>query len=173
MVGTTGCGKTSLAQEISKRLQFPHIELDALYWGENWTGVPDHVFRERVTAAIVGENWVVDGNYSRVRSLVWDQADTVVYLDYTFWRVFWQLIRRTIQRSLKREVLWNGNREDLWKSFFSRDSILLWMLQTYHRRRKNYAELFQQPEYAHLCLVHLRTPQLRDEWLLNLVPAAK
>lgn len=165
VVGTTGSGKTTVAREISQRLQLPHIELDALFWDENWTGAPDDVFRERVTGAIMTERWVVDGNYSRIRMLIWERADTVVYLDYTFWRVLWQLIIRTVSRSLGKEELWSGNREDLRKSFFSRDSILLWMIKTYHHRRKQYAELFQQPEYAHLCVVHLKTPQMTDEWL--------
>ena len=64
VVGSTGTGKTTVAREISIRLTLPHIELDALYWGNNWTGVPDDVFRTRVTDAIRAERWVVDGNYS-------------------------------------------------------------------------------------------------------------
>ncbi|MEJ2750508.1 MAG: hypothetical protein P8183_21760 [Anaerolineae bacterium] len=64
VVSTTGAGKTTVAAEISKRLHLPHIELDAFYWAENWTGVPEPVFRERVETAINGEQWVADGNYS-------------------------------------------------------------------------------------------------------------
>jgi adenylate kinase family enzyme len=169
VVGTTGSGKTTVAQEISKRLQVPHIELDALFWDENWTEVPDEVFRDRVASATENERWVIDGNYSRVRNLVWARANTVVYLDYSFWRVFWQLMRRTIRRSLRKEELWNGNREEFGKSFFSRDSILWWMLRTYHRRRKQYSELFQQSAYAHLGVVHLRTPQMTKEWLSGII----
>ena len=168
VVGTTGSGKTMIAREISKVLQLPHIELDALYWDKNWTGVSDQVFHDRVMTAIKSERWVVDGNYSRVRNLVWERADTVVYLDYSFWRVFWQLLKRTIRRSIQGEELWSGNREELRKSFFSQDSILLWMLQTYHRRRKQYPKLFQQPEYAHLCVVRLKSSRMKDEWLSRL-----
>ena len=173
VVGTTGSGKTTTAREISKRLQLPHIELDALYWAENWTGVPEDEFQARVRAAVEGERWVIDGNYSRIRNLVWGRAETVVFLDYTFWRVFWQLLRRTMRRSIRREALWSGNREEMRKSFFSRDSILLWMLQTYHRRRKQYYGLFQQPEYGHLHVVHLKTPRMTNEWLSNMSLTAK
>ena len=165
VVGSTGTGKTTVARAISIRLNLPHIELDALYWGKNWTGVPDDVFRARVTDAIRAERWVVDGNYSRIRALVWDRADTVVYLDYAFGRVLWQLITRTIRRSVRKEALWSGNQETMRKSFFSKDSILLWMIQTYHRRRRQYADLFQQPEYAHIRIIHLKTPRMTTKWL--------
>jgi len=168
VVGTTGSGKTTLSQDISKRLQIPHIELDALYWETNWTGVPEPVFRERVKGALVAEQWVIDGNYSRVRNLIWGRADTVVYLDYSFGRIFWQLFKRTIKRSVQKEALWNGNYEDLRKSFFSKDSIMVWMIRTYRRRQKQYAKLFEQPEYAHLQIVQLKTPQLTKAWLTGL-----
>ncbi len=173
VVGTTGSGKTTLALEISKRLELPFIELDALYWDENWTGVSDPVFRDRVIEAINADRWVIDGNYSRVRPLVWKRADTVIYLDYSFWRTFWQLLTRTIHRSIQQEALWHGNRENLWKSLFSKDLIILWMLQTYGRRRKQYAALIRQPENAHLCIVQLKTPSMKDEWLSIIAPTAE
>jgi adenylate kinase family enzyme len=168
VVGTTGSGKTTVAREIAARLQIPHIQLDALYWDRDWTGVPDEVFRERITAAIAEDQWVADGNYSRMRSLVWGRANTVVFLDYAYFRVFWQLLKRTIQRGLRKEVMWGHNRETLGKAFFSRDSILLWMLKTYRRNSKKYPALFKKPEYAHLEVVHLRTARETEERLFSL-----
>ena len=119
------------------------------------------------------ERWVIDGNYSRVRNLVWERADTIVYLNYSFWRTFWQLFTRTIYRLIKQEELWHGNRENLRKSFFSKDLILLWMIQTYKRRRRQYAKLIQQSENDHLDIVQLKTPSMTDEWLSNISYAAE
>lgn len=168
IVGTTGSGKTTLARQIAQRGQIPHVELDALQWEPNWTPAEPQVFRDRVTVALSGERWVVDGNYSAVRDIVWGRADTVVFLDYPFWLVMGRLLRRTWRRSLMQEELWNGNRETFRQSFFSRDSILLWLLRTYRKRRKHYPVLFQQPEYAHLLIVQLKSPHLAEQWLLNL-----
>jgi adenylate kinase family enzyme len=168
VVGTTGSGKTTVAHQLSQILGLPHIELDALYWDNNWTGVTDKVFKERISQALRGEAWVMDGNYSRVQPLIWKQADTVVYLDYSFWRVFIQLIIRTLQRSIMHTELWSGNREELSRSLFSRDSIVLWMLKTYHSRRKQYPELFRQPDYSHLEIVHLKNPRMTRAWLSSL-----
>ncbi|MEO0407169.1 MAG: hypothetical protein AAF289_07460 [Cyanobacteria bacterium P01_A01_bin.135] len=66
-------------------------------------------------------------------------------------------MRRTLERSLTGEELWNGNRESL-RLAVSRDSILLWMLRTYWRRRREYPLLFERPEYGHLQVVRLRWP---------------
>lgn len=169
VVGTTGSGKTTLAQQIAQHYQILHIELDALHWEPNWTAAPDQVFRDRVTAALHGDCWVVDGNYSKVRDIIWSRANTVVFLDYAFWVVARRLLSRTLQRTLQQQDLWSGNRENIRQSFFSQDSILLWMLQTYSRNRKTYPLLFQKPEYAHLSVVHLRSPQLAEQWLLTLL----
>ena len=50
-----------------------------------------------------------------------------------------RLTRRTLRRSLTREELWGtGNRESLGRSFFSRQSILLWALKTHRRNRERF-----------------------------------
>lgn len=165
VVGTSGSGKTTLAKQISQRLAIPHIELDALHWEANWVEAPDHIFRERVLKALSSDSWVVDGNYSQVRDLVWVKADTIVWLNYSLLVILTRLLWRTFERTLTRKELWSGNRETLQKSFFSRDSILLWAIQTYSRRRKEYPILFIQPEYLHLEIVELRSPKAANDWL--------
>jgi adenylate kinase family enzyme len=70
VVGTTGSGKTTLARQVAQHFQIPHIELDALHWEPSWTAALPQVLRNRVTEALSGERWVVDGNYSAVRDIV-------------------------------------------------------------------------------------------------------
>lgn len=168
VIGTSGSGKTLLARQIGRRLRVPHVELDALFWGPGWTPAPLDVFRQRVGQALGGDAWVVDGNYSRVRDIVWERADTVVWLDYSLPVVMGRLIRRTLRRSATREELWGGNRESLHQAFLSRDSILLWALKTYGRRKREYPELLGRLEHAHLAVVHLRAPKAARAWLSGL-----
>lgn len=165
VVGTTGSGKTTLARAISRRLGIPHVELDALHWEPNWVEAPDTLFRERTERALSGDSWVVDGNYSQTRDIVWGTADTVIFLDYPLPMMLWRLTRRTLRRILRGEELWNGNKESIRSAFFSRDSIFLWLLTTYRRRRREYTELFSRPEYAHMALFHFRTPRQTEQWL--------
>jgi len=164
VVGTSGSGKTTLAKQIAAQLQMPHIEMDALHWDADWTSVSTEVFRQRLELALAGDRWVIDGNYSRVRDLVWSRADTVVWLNYPFWLVLSRIVRRTLWRGLTRQELWNGNRESLSKTF-SQDSMILWMLKTYEKKRRQYPIWFQQPEAAHLKVVELRSPQAAETWL--------
>ena len=57
VVGTSGSGKTTMARNLAARLGVPHVELDELHWGPNWTEEPDELFRERVERLLVGEGW--------------------------------------------------------------------------------------------------------------------
>lgn len=168
VIGTTGSGKTALARAISERLRIPHVELDALNWGPNWTEVPREVFRQRVSEAVAGEAWVVDGNYSKARDIVWPRADTAVWLDLPLWVILWRLLRRTVARTLTREDLWSGNRERFRTAFLSRDSLFFWALQTYQRRRRDYPRLLVQPEHAHLKVIRLASARAVELWLCGL-----
>lgn len=168
VVGTSGSGKTTLARRISRSLGIPHVELDALHWEPGWVEAPFEVLQERVRRALAGDAWVVDGNYSSVRDIVWKRANTIVWLDYPLPLIMRQLLGRTLRRALTRQELWGGNRETLSKAFFSRDSILLWALTTYRRRRKEYPALFAMPEHSHLRVVRLHSRKETHAWVKTL-----
>ncbi len=168
VIGATGSGKTTMARQIAARLGIPHVELDALHWEAGWVEAPPEVLRERVRAASGGDAWVFDGNYSVVRDILWPRADTVVWLDLPLRVVLWRLWWRTLDRGLMRRELWNGNRERLYTHFFTRDSLFLWVLQTYPRRRREYPALLSRPEHAHLTVIRLRTAREARRWLDSL-----
>ena len=168
VVGVTSSGKTTLASQLARQFALPHVELDALHWEPNWTPAPPDIFRERVTQALSGEAWVVDGNYSTVRELVWRHADTIIWLDYPLPLVLWRLARRTIWRITRQPELWNGNRETWRGTFFKSDSLFFWALKTSQRYRTEYPEVFARPEYAHLAVTHLRSPHATQHWLASL-----
>jgi adenylate kinase family enzyme len=170
VVGPTGCGKTTLSKALAERLAIPHIELDKFFWDPNWEIAPLEVFRARVAPAVAAPIWIADGNYSRVRDLVWTRATTLVWLDYHRPLIFWRLARRTIHRLITRERLWNNNREGL-SDFFKPSSLFQWVFRRHTRHHHEYPKLLATPPYAHLHLVRLRTPKETEDWL-ETVPAS-
>lgn len=166
IVGATGSGKTTLAKQLSHRLGIPHTEIDSLYWLPNWEPSPLLEFREKVEAVTSSDSWILDGNYSRIRDLVWTKADTLIWLDYPLWLVLGRSLKRGIRRINTQEDLWNSGNRETWKRFFfSRDSILVWLFKTHPRHRQEYPELFKQPAYTHLNVIHLHSTQETARWL--------
>ena len=82
---------------------------------------------ERVAAAVGQDAWVSDGNYGRVRDLVWSRATHLVWLDYERRVIMPRVIRRSIARAVDRTELWpgTGNRED-WRMWFSKEHPIRW-----------------------------------------------
>ena len=139
VMGTTGSGKSRLAERLAEQTGLRVIELDALFWGRDWRPVPLELFRHRVERETRDDGWIVVGNYTQVRDLVWPNADTLVWLDLPLSLVMWRLVRRTVQRAATKEELWGtGNRESFRNAFLSRQSILLWALKTHRRNREKY-----------------------------------
>jgi adenylate kinase family enzyme len=145
VVGECCSGKSTLARSLSIQLGAPHVELDALFWGPDWTP-RGPAFLADAAALAAGESWVVDGNYRSVRPVLWPRATLVIWLDRSLPRVWWRALRRCVRRSWSREPLWNGNRETWAGTFFSRESLLLWILRTHTRRRREYGEFAKRGE---------------------------
>jgi adenylate kinase family enzyme len=173
VVGTSSSGKTTFARTLAARLEVPHVELDRLHWGPGWTGAERDEMRRRVAAAVSGDAWVVDGNYSVSRDLVWDRAQAVVWLDYPLRTVLRRYVARTRRRIRGREEIWpgTGNRERWSMHLLSRDGLLWWILSTYHRRRREYPQLLAA--HPHLVAVRISSPAAADAWLAALDPGGR
>ena len=171
IIGTTSSGKSTLAEQLANKLELEFIELDALHWEPNWKEADPLVFRERVEHAIRAKGWVVAGNYSVVRDIIWSRAEAVIWLDYPFHIVFWRLLTRTIRRAMTREELWNGNRESFWwhLKLWSEESLFHWLFKTYWRRKRETPLLLKKLEYQHLQTIHFRHPHEAESWLINLL----
>lgn len=170
VVGTSGCGKSRVARELAQLLGQRYVELDELYWAPGWQGKPEEEFRRLVIASAAAPRWVVDGNYSRMRDVLWARATTIIWLNFGFFTVFLRVLRRAVHRILTQEPLWHGNRESVARAFFSRDSILLWMLTTFHRRRREYTALRASSRYPHLAWIELRRPSEATRLLAQAKP---
>lgn len=158
--GPSGSGKSTLSRELAQSLQLPLLELDAVFHAHpNWVDLSREEFREQVSAFLNAHpgGWVIEGNYSFVRDLILPQAETAIWLDLPFPTVYRRLACRTISRSFTHSALWNGNKETLSQTFFSRHSMLIWGVKAWgsHRRQME-TSLFAESPTARV--YHLRTP---------------
>lgn len=176
VIGSGGAGKSTFAAALADRLAVPHVELDALYWGPRWNGLGgspenDARFRARILAATAGCAWVADGNYRVARDCLWAQADAIVWLDFPLGLVLLRLVRRTVLRVLRRDVLWGTNRESLRNALLARDSLLAYTVRTHGRRRGEFAARLACADLAHVRVARLRSPRAAAVWLSGVVPA--
>ena len=163
MVGTSCSGKTTLARQLARVLGAPHVELDGIHWMPDWQLRPVDEVRQMVGKAAAAERWVMDGNYSAVRDIVWGRATAVVWLNYPFRVVLWRALSRTARRVITREELFSGNREGFRQSFLSRDSIILWAITSHRRVRREYRRILDGRDYPHLRVIELRGPAEAEE----------
>ena len=135
-----GIGEDHPGRALARALGAPHVELDSIYHQPGWTPLGDDEFRPGWRRR-PRDRWVVDGNYSVVRDIVWGSADTVVWFDLPYATVLARTIRRTLRRTATREELWNGNREpfsNLW-SFNPEKSIIAWAATRHGVYRRRYS----------------------------------
>ena len=82
IIGCPGSGKSRLAGELHKKTGIPLYHLDMMYWNADRTTVEKSVFRERLSAVLAEDEWIIDGNYRSTMELRMEVCDTVIFLDY-------------------------------------------------------------------------------------------
>jgi adenylate kinase family enzyme len=166
VIGTTGSGKSTFSMRLADTIECPYIQMDQLFWKANWVESTDDEFIPKVRAAISADSWVLDGNYSRTNDIKWESADTVIWIDFSYFRTFFQLFKRTVIRILSSKELWlgTGNRESFMKSFLSKKSIFIWFFKNYNKNKLRYAELQNSPKINDVEFIRLRSPKEIDQF---------
>ena len=168
VVGTSCSGKTMLARQLALELGSPHVELDAIHWMAGWRERPVEEVRRMVGEAAAAERWVMDGNYSVMRDIMWGRATTIIWLNYPFRVVLWRALSRTTRRVLTQEELFSGNREGFRQSFLSRDSIILWAITSHRRVQREYRRILDDGDFPHLRVIELCTPKQAEALVVSL-----
>jgi len=166
VIGTSGSGKTTFGRNLAESLSLPFLEMDAIFWGPDWTFPEDKELFSKLASALEGENWVLDGNYTRTIPIKWANIDIIIWLDFSFPRTLYQAVTRAFTRILTREELWpgTGNREMPGK-LFSRDSIVLWTIKTFQRNRKKFTAYMESDEFKKIPFIQLKSPRQAKSFL--------
>lgn len=82
IIGCPGSGKSTFAVKLHNLTGIPLFHLDMMYWNEDKTIVPKHIFSDRLNNALKEDLWIIDGNYGGTMELRLKACDTVFFLDY-------------------------------------------------------------------------------------------
>lgn len=170
VIGTSGCGKSAFAKKLALKISSRHYEIDALFWKPGWQESSHKELNSGIEKITSQHSWVLDGNYHFTIPVKWKNADTIIWLDYSFLRVILQSFKRALQRSLTQKEIWpgTGNKESFGKNFFSRDSVLLWTMKSYKSNRLFYKKIIASNKYDHLNFIIFKNPRQADSFLKNL-----
>ncbi len=163
--GVAGSGKSTLARRIGDRLGLPYHAMDDLTWEPGWVPVSEEVQRDRVRAVCAGGSWVIDAAYTIWADIVLARTDLIVGLDLPRWRSLGRLLRRSFLNIALRRPICNGNRET-WQTFFDRESILLFHVQSFPRKRARMRRWHADPDFPETIL--LRSPAEVERWFASL-----
>jgi adenylate kinase family enzyme len=176
VMGTTGTGKTTFAKCLAEKLKVPHIQGDKFVVFPNWVIRKPEEFVTDLDQVASEAAWLFDGCYSGdSMASIWLRVETVIWLDYSRWRVHWQLLKRTFQNVVTQREVYNGNRETWCSAFFNRHSILLSSLKEYDRHRHEFLDIekklrkmgkdvfvFKSPKEAQAYLAGIKCLQLKS-----------
>jgi len=102
IIGNSASGKTSLAKKLSKILKIKSYDLDDFYWQKKFTKKRNKAEVEKLVKKIThNKKWIIEGVYSSCVTCSLDKADLIIWLDYPFHVIAWQLIKRQIRRREK------------------------------------------------------------------------
>lgn len=185
VLGMSASGKSTLCQLMSARFHIPHIELDALHHLPGWRVRDTESFRELVLRALDDAEavrssktagWIVDGNYSSVRDLVWPRATTIVWLDYPAVVNWFFLLMRTASRCWYGTACCGGNVEQWWRHLqWNEQSMFFWMWKQHAVLHQQLRSVLSSDEHTDgqgrtvnirgVRVVRLRSPGDTKQWL--------
>jgi len=94
VIGSPGSGKSTLALKLGKRLSLPVIHLDNHFWNPGWIETPEDKWHAIVSKLVSGDQWIIDGNFSRTFDIRFPAADTIIYLDFPTRICMWRIFKR-------------------------------------------------------------------------------
>ena len=166
ITGASGSGKTYTARKLSMALDITNYDLDDYGWNSEWQLRDKHEFTESINTITQQKTWIISGNFSSLEQYIWQRCDTLIWLDYNICRCLIQSFTRSIGRIIRKTPCCNGNYETFKQLFFSRNSIILWVLTSYNKRRAFYREIFRNNNNQKT-LLKFSNPKQTNAWLKN------
>ncbi|MCF0111061.1 MAG: DNA topology modulation protein [Erysipelotrichaceae bacterium] len=142
IVGYSGSGKSTLAGKLGKLYMYDVLHLDSIHFSSGWKERSDEDMITDVKAFLDKENWIIEGNYSRIlyqRRM--EEADRIVVMNFNRFSC--------LVRAYKRYRMYKGKtRPDMapgCSEKFDREFVL-WILRDGRNKtmKKRYRDVMQR-----------------------------
>ena len=94
IIGISGAGNSTFGRVLAERTRLALVHLDAEFWQPGWRETPRPLWRETVARLVIGERWILEGNYSATLDIRLPRADTVLWFDYPRWIALPRIMKR-------------------------------------------------------------------------------
>ncbi len=138
IIGGSGTGKTTLANNLGKQLNLPVYHIDGINYFENWEardkGERDKIILEKADE----EKWIIDGTYHATLKQRLEKADYVIYLDYSTIAQVKGILVRFIKSHGKEKKEIQGCKERMSWNFF------WWVVNWRKNKRQQIIEILKE-----------------------------
>jgi hypothetical protein len=79
-------------------------------------------------------------------------------------------VTRSVSNAISGKEIWQGtgNKESFKGTFFSKDSVVWWLITNFKRIRNRYESALADPNYSHIKFVRLRSRREQADYLAGL-----
>jgi adenylate kinase family enzyme len=123
--GIYGCGKTTLAKNISKILNIPHYSLDDIKYLAKYSQIRPIEERIKMVNAICDNpSWITEGSWSNYAEEAFKKADLVILMNYPKLKCSFRVLKRYFTRK--------GYEQD---TFFGTLRLILEIFRYHYKKR--------------------------------------
>jgi adenylate kinase family enzyme len=78
IIGSPGSGKSTFSRKLSQITTLPLIHLDKEFWNNGWVETARKEWIKKQRGLILGDEWIIDGNYGGTMDIRLEKADTII-----------------------------------------------------------------------------------------------
>jgi adenylate kinase family enzyme len=163
ILGPSNSGKSTLAEAIARKCGLDAIHLDQLHHlpHTDWKPRPREEFLALHDAAILGDAWVIDGNYSACMPQRFRRATGIILLDISTPSSLLRYVMRCLSGRARAGALEGGSDGITW-------AMLHHIAVVTPGNRKRYAEVYRQTRLPKIRLASMRAiDQCYRQWGLE------
>ncbi len=162
IMGSSGSGKSTLAKELSQLLDIEAIHLDVFFHHFNWKTLSKEeqiVVHEKI---LKKDSWIIEGNWSKTLDSRINDADMIIYLNFSLSKCLYRVIARYLKNRKKERVdkpLGCKEKIDL--------QFILYVIE-YHRKKKNEIKRYLKEEIKHKKIIIINSTKEKINFINNL-----